>query len=1329
MEKIQFTNEHHLEIKKNDVINVVCQSDFLIFTTLDGLEIGCIPFDSYSYLKDVSLYPRFKALICEIDNDSVTAQIRTDYVELNNMNHVELKENDWINVELQGNWLNFTTCDSIDIQSIKARPYLPYFRIRKQLKAVVRKVDNDRVIVQFIRWADLVRKSGYSLLNSSSRIKEIVEKTEYVGALTDSGAMFGIVDYYKQMTQAKKKPIIGFECFTESIDREKSAYPLVLLAMNETGFKNLIQLSSKSYEYYFEKPQVSYDMLRNYSKGILAISSGAEAEIQSLLRRNEFAKAEKVANTLDEIFGHGYFYLGIERHGYIGEEPLNQHLLALGNELDIKLVATVNSRYTNVGDEDAQEILLCLRDGTTLDDQNRTILPGDGYHIHSADEIEALFADIPEVIDNTLEVAEKCNFQLQLGKVYMPKFPVPAPFKDETSYFEYLCKKGFEERFNGTDKFCDEEYRERLRFEMETIKNMGFPGYFLIVWDFVNFAKQNGILTGPGRGSACGSLVAYVLKITEVDPIQYGLLFERFLNPDRISMPDIDLDFEDIRREEVIDYVKTQYGENAVSRIITFGTLSARSVVRDVTRVKGKPYSLGDKIAKSIPATPKMTLKKAFNESVEFKHLYDTEPEVREIVDMAMKIEGLPRNISIHACGVIIAPSAVTDHIPQILVEDEDTGIRVPTTQVVMTECEELGLLKMDFLGLRTMGVVGRALQDINKRRKLEGKEPIDFLSIPTDDVKVYDFISKGHTEGVFQLESGGMTSFMKELFQDAHQYLDEKNPEKMKQIGSQLFERLIAGISLYRPGPIDEIPHYIENMLNPEYITYDTPELEPILKNTYGIIVYQEQVMFIVRELAGFSKGQADTIRKAMGKKRTEILDEYEQYFIYGSKEKNIKGCIANGIDENIAKNLWEKMKKFGLYAFNKSHAGGYAEISIRTAWLAYYYPVEYMTATLNSFITKAEKIRYYMSVCKKKGIKVLPPDVNKSSQEFTVEGNAIRFGLMGIKNMGKVSKDVIEERNQRGEFNDFQDFAERMAVHFKVDKRMLEALIYSSAVDSFEGTRKAKISVLPKILESASIEKKNHELGQLDLFSISEEFAELKKVPIPDMEEFEKKFKLQKEKEYAGFYVTEHPLDEYLEYFEKEGVYEIDFLTPKEDEMSTIENGQEKQVISPYNYDGETVKVAGIIQELKVFYTKKEQKPLYVFQLEDKTGVIKAVVFTDRIEMNKDKLAEGKVVIVQGKIKQDDFGVQIIVQNMFDIEALMNSEKPKAVWVKLYNKNQYNDLVDVARQYPGQLPIMIYYGSKVYQAKESMDLNFASFSQLQELFGENVKVTYHQK
>lgn len=1233
-----------------------------------------------------------------------------------------LKRGDFLDVVFTDNKLQFFS-QGVLIDAVDGGECASLFNARNQLKAVVQKVQDD-LEVKILTFVNIHLHSGYSLLDGGSKIEDIVKKTEYAGALTDHGAMFGTLNFYKAMTKANKKPILGFEAYTEGIDGNKNeAYHLILLAKNNEGFKNLMKLTSLSYENFYYKPLISYNLLRKYSEGVIATSACLGGEISQHLLSNDYKRAKTIAQELANIFGKDDFYIEIQKHQLPEELEVNPQLIKLAKELGLKLVATTDSHYTNKEDSYEHEVLLCIGTGKKMNEDNRFRFSGTGYHIHTAQEMDYLFKDIPEALDSTLEIAEKCNVELDLSKTYLPRYEVPAPFANEAEYFEHLCWEGFKKRFDGTAK-DNAEYRERLQFEIDTIKKMGFPGYFIIVWDFVAFAKGKGILVGPGRGSACGSLVGYALAITEIDPIQYGLLFERFLNPDRISMPDIDMDFDDVRREEVIDYVKAKYGADAVSRIITFGTLAARAVIRDVTRVLDMPYSLGDKISKLIPSDAKMTLKKALKESVELKKLYGESQEVKEIIDIAMKLEGLPRNMSMHACGVIIASSTVSNFIPQILVENEVTGIKEWTTQYTMGECEEMGLLKMDFLGLRTMGVITRALKDINAKRESQGQPKIGYQDIPIDDIKVYDFISKGNTSGVFQLESAGMTSFMKELFQDVGKYLKEDTKQKII-IGNQLFERLIAGISLYRPGPIDEIPNYIKNMVSPEYIHYETPELEPILKNTYGTIVYQEQCMFVVRELAGFTKGMADSVRKAMAKKKEEMLGPLGEQFIHGKTDDKgnviIEGCIRRGIPQSVAESIWAKMKKFGEYAFNKSHATGYADIGIRTGWLAYYYPVEYMTATLNSFIDKADKIQQHMSSCKKKNIKILPPDVNKSEEVFTVEGNAIRFGLMGIRGLGKSAKDIIAERNERGEFASFQDFAERMAINFKIDKRVLEGLVFSGAVDAYEGTRKGKIAVINRILASASTEKQISASGQIDMFSLFPDMVQYKTIETPNVEEYDKKIKLEREKEFAGFYVTEHPLDEYSKYYEGEGIVEIGSL------QKEVENDDDEALSVGSNFNGETVKLAGILKDIKVFYTKKDQKPLYVFQLEDKTGEMKGVLFTDQIEANQDNLVNGKVVLMQGQLKQDDFGVQVIVKNIYDIEALAKSEKPKAVCVNLMKKDQVQQLIEVVDKNVGTLPVIFKLCDKKYKTKKGISLTYSAFTKLQDLFGANVKIFYN--
>lgn len=1227
----------------------------------------------------------------------------------------------FFDVELTGDHIVLSRNQEV-VGVFEAGEAIEAFAKRKKLKAVVVKVDKEAMTLQIIRWADLHRHSGFSLLDGGSKIEDIVAKTEYAGAITDHGAMYGVLEYYKQMKAAGKLPILGFEAYAETIDGRKDGNHLLLLAKNIQGLKNLFKLTSKSYENYYKYPYVNYDLLAQYREGIISSTSCIGGEIPQLLLQNKYEEAKYVAKTMIDILGKEDYYVEIQRHGLEEEKIINPQLIELARELDLKIIGTTDSHYPEKEDAYVQEVLLCIGTKTTMSDPNRMRFSGSGYHIHTPEEAEELFADLPEALDNTLEIAEKCSeLELELGKRYMPHFSVPAPFSNENAYFKHLCWQGFEERFKGTDKYNSKEYRERLEYEISVIAKMGFEGYFLIVWDFIRYAKEKGILVGPGRGSVVGSLAAYCLKITELDPIPLGLLFERFLNPERVTMPDIDVDFEDERRGEVIEYVKQQYGEESVSNIITFGTLSARSVVRDVARALDFPYSFGDRIAKVIPQAPKMTLKKALEESPEFANMYQSDENVKKVVDIAMKLEGLPRHASQHACGIIIAPSAVSDYIPVMLMKNEETGIRERTSQFVMTEVEEMGLLKMDFLGLRTMTVIGRLLEVINQKRAEQGLPPLRYTDIPLNDKKVYQDIAKGESYGVFQLESAGMRSFMKELFADV---------EAVEEGSMELFERLIAGISLYRPGPMDAIPDYLKNMRNPEYIHYDHPKLESILKNTYGQIVYQEQVMQIVRDLAGYSLGRSDLVRRAMGKKKEDIMRKEKEFFIHGRLNEDgtidVPGCVRNGIPEEVAETIWNKMADFAKYAFNKSHAAAYSMMSVITAWGKYYYPVEYMTAVLNSFINNSEKLKTYLSVCKKMGIEILPPDVNQSQQIFSIDNGKIRFGLMGIRNLGKASEYIIEERNVNGKFKDFQDFAERMAKHSKIDKKILEAMVYSGAVDSFEGTRRAKLKMLEEILESASEVKEEYQKGQMTLFDFAEEIGEtsmieVKKVKIPDLPEFDKKYKLEKEKEYAGFYVTEHPLDEYVDYFEREGVYEIGFIKHEED-------GDEEGLGVSYNYDGEMVKVAGIVQELKTFYTKRDQKPIKSFILEDKTGDVRCVVFSDRIEMNEDKLQEGKVVMIYGQVKVDDnFGMQINVRSMLDVETIAKSEKPKAIWVKSDDQEKVKELFELAKEQQGAIPLYVLYRGRKYKCNYDVNLTFSLFAKMQDMFGNNVKVVYY--
>lgn len=1259
----------------------------------------------------------------------------------------DLKIGEYLSVELSKKNIVFSK-EGKEIGIVSAKDS-NIFKNRK-LKAVVREKVEEGYKVSIVRFADLHRHSGYSLLDGASKIEDMVELTEYVGALTDHGNMFGFLEYYKQMKAAGKQPIVGFEAYAETIKGEKKGNHLLLLAKNEIGYKNLIKLTSMAYENFYMKPHVSYEMLEEHNEGIICLSACLGGEIPQALMRNDYKTAKKVAKKYKKIFGDD-FYLEIQNH-HIGEkeDKVNEGLVKLSKEIGIKLVATTDSHYARKEDKEIHELLLALQTKRTLSDPKRMRFEGDGYHIHSPEDMEERFKDIPEALDNTLEIAEKCNnFEIELGKIYLPKFEVPKEYPDAVSYFEHLVYKGFEDRFKGKEEFDSPIYKNRLEHEIKIIEQMGYSAYFLIVWDFINYAKENGIMVGPGRGSAAGSLVSYCLHITDLDPIPYGLLFERFLNPERVSMPDIDVDFCFERREEVIEYVKRKYGEKAVSGIVTFGTFAARGAVRDVTRVMDYPYNVGDKIAKAIPLKLGMTIKKALEENPELKTMYDTEADTKKILDTAMKIEGLPRHSSRHACGTIIAAGPVNNYLPEFLAESKDKKGKERTAQVTMTEVEELGLLKMDFLGLKTMTVIGKTIESINRNTG----DNIKYLEIPHDDPYVYRDIARGESHGVFQLESPGMRKFMSQLYSDVDWKIKAienkynikgfKNPEgngdkeafiiEMKSLGQELFERLVAGISLYRPGPMDYLPNYLKGMENPDEIKYLTPKLEPILKSTYGTIIYQEQVMQIVQSLAGYSLGRADLVRRAMGKKKIKVMEQEKEYFIYGKLNEDgsvdVPGCVRNDIPKAVAEEIWEQMADFCKYAFNKSHAAVYAYLSAITGWLKYYYPIDFMAETMNVFISISNKLTMYLSVVNDMNIEILPPDVNKSGELFMSDGKNIRFGLRGIRNLGKTAELIINEREARGIFKDYQEFVVRMATHQNIDKKVLDGLIYSGALDSFEGSRKAKLQVLELILEEAKIEKVEHEAGQVTFFDIDPSFNHARKIQTPDVKEFEKRYKLEKEKEYAGFYVTEHPLDDYVKYFKDENITEIGYLLAEteddEDIDIDIDNG-----IARENLDGMKVKIAGIIKDKKIFFTKKDFKPIYSFKIEGKTGEIKAVMFSNKIEMMGEKVEEGNIIIAEGTLKEDNFGLQLIVNDVVDITKLKENEnKQKILAINVIDEKQLeklNNEILNTKAFNGNIPVYINLKGKKLKADKKINLDLATISKLDNIFADNYKIVY---
>lgn len=1187
---------------------------------------------------------------------------------------------------------------------------------------------NEKGEITVIRYAPLHGHSGYSMLDGASHIEDMAKVSEFAMALTDHGNMFGSLDFYKKMKKANKKPIIGCEVYSESRTGEMEAYHLILLAETTQGYHNLMKLVSKAHENKYRKPQVKYEWLRQYKEGIIVTSACLGSEVDQAIINGNVDEAREVIREMVDIFGTNHYFIEIQRHDIEEEKIVNPTLLQLAKEFGLKVIATADSHYTHEEDREAQEILLCISTATTMENEKRMVLPGHRYHIHSSEEMEELFSDMPEVLDNTLEIAERCQVDIELGKNYLPHFDVPAPFASDKEYFIHLCKEGFKERFEGTPAFKDPVYHERLDYEISVINKMGFPGYFLIMWDVVKFAQSNDILVGPGRGSACGSLVAYVLNITDVDPIPYGLLFERFLNEDRYSMPDIDTDFPDNRREEIIEYCRQKYGEKSVARIMTVTRLTAKSVIRDVTRALGYSYGLGGKLSSAVPNEPGMTLAKAMDASVELRDLYENNPDATRIMDVAFKLENTPKTTGIHACGVVISSNDVDERVPTFLSEDEDTGRMVLTTQYDKDQNEECGLLKMDFLGLRTMGVLEEAIRTTNLRRvNKEKKERLTSTTIPTADVGMYQNISHGNTAGIFQLEQPGMTKFMKQLFSDADAEAAFTREE--------FYNRLFAGIALYRPGPMDEIPNYLNNMANIDNMTYDAPELEPILKSTYGIIVYQEQCMQIVRDLAGFSRGQSDIIRKGMAKKQKALLDEYEPAFLYGSEEKNIEGCLKRGIPEEKAKVIWDKMIKFSEYAFNKSHAVGYSYVSAKTGYLATYYPVEYLTATMNSFISKGERIKKYISVAKKQNIQVLPPDINKSKEYFSVDGDSILFGLKGIRSVGKTSLAIINERKRGGKFEDMKSFVVRMSIHQEITSRALQSLIFAGALDCFAGTRKEKLLVMDEVLSMGKFIRDNQRNRKATLFLIPDILNDsLFSYDLPGKDELDNEMKLEKEKEYAGFYITGHPLTAYQSSLTQSNYMQISDIIDDLDEKMELKGTDTLDVRGRFA-------IAGVITEdVNTFYTKKSGEPLKVFKLEDETGDISCTAFSKTIYKNQGLFEKGQLLFAEGHISVNEGEYRFTIENVFDLHDMRHFDSPSSYLV-VGNKDvktarlQYKEVRELAQHYTEtmlntnkpRVKLFFQQGNKIFDMKLTVPYTVQTQQAMADIVGKRgVKAQY---
>jgi len=1099
----------------------------------------------------------------------------------------------------------------------------------------------------------------YSLLDGSNKIKEYVARVKELGmdsaAITDHGVMYGVIDFYRAAREAGINPILGCEVYVAPGSRfdkdtgtgEDRYYHLVLLAENNKGYSNLMKIVSKGFvEGFYYKPRVDMELLREYHEGIIALSACLAGEVSRYLTRGMYEDAKAAALRYQDIFGKGNFFLELQDHGISEQQEVNRQLLRMHQETGIELVATNDVHYTTAEDAEPHDILLCLQTGKKLADEDRMRYEGGQYYVKSPEEMERLFPYALEALENTHKIAERCHVEIEFGVTKLPKYDVPEGYTS-WEYLNKLCFDGLSERYHPVTQ----ELKDRLEYELSTIKNMGYVDYFLIVWDFIKYARDNDIMVGPGRGSAAGSLVAYTLGITQLDPIRYDLLFERFLNPERVSMPDIDVDFCFERRQEVIDYVVRKYGKDRVVQIVTFGTLAARGVIRDVGRVLDMPYAQVDVIAKMIPQELNITIDKALDMNPELKKAYEEQEEIHYLIDMAKRLEGLPRHTSMHAAGVVISQKDVDEYVP--LSKAQDGSI---TTQFTMTTLEELGLLKMDFLGLRTLTVIQDAVGLVEKDTGVS----LDMQKIDYNDKKVLDSLGTGHSEGVFQLESGGMKNFMKEL-----------KPQSL--------EDVIAGISLYRPGPMDFIPQYIRGKNRPDTIKYDCPQLEPILKPTYGCIVYQEQVMQIVRNLAGYTLGRSDLVRRAMSKKKASVMEKERQNFVYGNEEEGVPGCIANGILEKTANKIYDDMIDFAKYAFNKSHAAAYAVVSYQTAYLKYYYPVEFMAALMTSVIEMPAKVAEYIYVCRQMGITILPPDINRGMYGFSVDNGAIRYGLSAIKSVGRpVIESIVKEREENGDYTNLQNFIERNLE--QVNKRAIENFIKAGALDCLEGNRRQKMMTFARIVDGINQDKKNTMAGQLSFFDIvSEEEKKEFEIRMPDLEEFDKETILAFEKEVLGIYLSGHPLEGYRDIMEKMAT------------ARTADFQQDEETGFPKVIDGQKAILGGMITDKTIKYTKNN-KVMAFFTLEDLVGTVEVVVFPRDYEKCQALLNDEEKVFIQGRVSaEDDRPSKLILEKIRSFEDI-----PRELWIQFPDREAYGEkeqeLLADLKQSPGKDSVVIF-------------------------------------
>ena len=1121
--------------------------------------------------------------------------------------------------------------------------------------------------------------TGYSLLDGSARIPDLVGRAKELGfdslAITDHGVMYGVIEFYKKCKAEGIKPILGCEVYVapnSRFDKERGEnderyYHLILLAENNKGYDNLTRIVTQGFtEGFYYKPRVDKEVLQKYHEGIICLSACLQGEVAFYLRRRLYDEAKKAALSYQDIFGEGNFFLEMQDHGLSDDTLVNTDLMRMSQETGIKLVCTNDSHYVYPEDSEPHDLLLCMQTKTFVDDENRMRYEGGQYYLKSEQEMRELFPYAPEAIENTHDIAERCNVEIKFGEQKIPKYDLPDGYDDAFVYLTDLCKKGLKERYPNPSENMQKLLDKRLDYELDTIRNMGYVDYFLIVWDYVNFAKENGVIVGPGRGSAAGSIVSYVLRITNIDPIRFNLIFERFLNPERVSMPDIDIDFDPEGRQRVINYVTEKYGVDRVVQIISFGTLAAKNSIKNVGRVLRIPRTLVDQVAKAVPETVGITIAQAKKDSPDFREFYN-KPDVKYMVDMAEKLEGLPSHASMHAAGVVIGSAPIVNYVPLC----RNNGDAPITTQFEKDTLEELGLLKMDFLGLRNLSVINDALVSIKERTGVE----IDIENLPMDDPEVYKLIASGKCAGIFQLESPGMQAFMTQL-----------KPECL--------EDIVAGVALYRPGPMDFIPQYIKGKENKDSILYDHPRLEPILENTYGCIVYQEQVMQIVMELAGYSMGRSDLVRRAMSKKKASVMAEERTNFVYGNKELNVPGCVNNGISEAVANKIFDEMTDFASYAFNKSHAAAYAIVAYQTAYLKCHYPLDFMAALLTSVRDKKPKLLKYIEAVRKMGIKLLPPDVNESKSYFSVSGDSIRYGMAAVKSVGDAVVDqIIAEREANGPFRDLQDYVSRMSSK-EANKRTVDNLIMAGAFDSFGHNRKQLSIVSPGIMEQVNAERKKNASGQMSLFDFAgEEERKEFEIDYPNVPEFSKDIILATEKDVIGLYISGHPLDDVKT--------ELEELTTASsyDFGSEEEEGEEGEALESATVnvkDGVNYTIGGIVDTVTRRVTSRNEN-MAIITLEDLYGAVEVVVFPKTYEKYKSIIEEGEKLIISGRAQINDRGNNLIASDIFSLtQKLRDLEaSKKRLWILFQNMEDYSRsesaLHSILRQHLGLTPVMI--------------------------------------